>query len=259
MKDAIRKKLNSSGGASILMALLLLLVAVMVSAVILAAAISAAKTIRTDREQQQTYLTVSSAAGLVRDSILNGSGDFESVEKTVKTEQKRRTVSRGGRVDVGNWIVSSSTTSSPEFSSNPANGNFSTLMNAAIQSAMQNSVPYSSKLTIQSEDGKYETVTADFLLQKEQSGSGANVYVLTVTFTGGVGDHLCKMKLTMQGSEKAETSSSTSEVYSNFYRRDRYGELYPQNMTETTISTTTTSINWTQDKATITRERVVEE
>lgn len=63
------KKLRSERGASLLMALVLLLLASMVSAVILSAATSAAHRIRNDREAQQDYLTVSSAAEMIRDSI----------------------------------------------------------------------------------------------------------------------------------------------------------------------------------------------
>ena len=60
-------KINS--GATILMALLLILLATAVGAAVLTAAVSAARHLRSDREAQQNYLTVSSAAELIRDSI----------------------------------------------------------------------------------------------------------------------------------------------------------------------------------------------
>ena len=63
------KKLRSERGASILMALVLLLLASMVSAVILTAATGAARRVRNDREAQQEYLTVSSAAEMIRDGV----------------------------------------------------------------------------------------------------------------------------------------------------------------------------------------------
>lgn len=62
-------KLRDRRGASLLMALLLLLLATMVSVVILTAVSSAARHLSRDREAQQNYLTVSSAAELIRDSI----------------------------------------------------------------------------------------------------------------------------------------------------------------------------------------------
>ena len=57
------KKCTDRKGVTILMALLLLLVASMVSVVILTAATTAARHISNDRQNQQTYLTVSSVAG----------------------------------------------------------------------------------------------------------------------------------------------------------------------------------------------------
>lgn len=63
------KKLKNNSGATILMALLLILLAMAVGAAILTAAVSAAHHMKSDREAQQNYLTVSSAAELIRDSI----------------------------------------------------------------------------------------------------------------------------------------------------------------------------------------------
>lgn len=57
--------MKNNSGATILMALLLILLATAV----LTAAVSAARHLRSDREAQQNYLTVSSAAELIRDSI----------------------------------------------------------------------------------------------------------------------------------------------------------------------------------------------
>ena len=61
------KKLKNNSGATILMALLLILLAMAVGAAILTAAVSAAHHMKSDREAQQNYLTVSSAAELIRD------------------------------------------------------------------------------------------------------------------------------------------------------------------------------------------------
>ena len=67
------QRLRSERGATILMALLLVLVAVMVSALILSSAVNAVRRVKSDRDAQQDYLTVSSAAELIRDSILHQS------------------------------------------------------------------------------------------------------------------------------------------------------------------------------------------
>lgn len=63
----IRLKLNNNEGKTILMALFLLLVAVVVSVVIITAAATAAHQLNDNKEAQQAYLTVSSAAELFRD------------------------------------------------------------------------------------------------------------------------------------------------------------------------------------------------
>lgn len=71
---AMKKKLYSRSGATLLMALLLLLVAVMVSTVIISAANTATFSLKTRRDNQQAYLTVSSAAEYLRDALLEEDG-----------------------------------------------------------------------------------------------------------------------------------------------------------------------------------------
>lgn len=65
----LQGKLHSENGASILMAMLLLLVCCMVAASILAAVMSNAGKSRSNRAEQQKYLTLSSAIQLVADEI----------------------------------------------------------------------------------------------------------------------------------------------------------------------------------------------
>lgn len=67
--DGLRKKWSSSRGASILMALLFLLVCMMVGASVLMAAASNAGKIRSNRVEQQKYLTLSSALTLLCDEL----------------------------------------------------------------------------------------------------------------------------------------------------------------------------------------------
>ena len=66
---ALWKKWKSSQGASILIALLFLLVSMMVGASVLMAAASNAGKSRSNREEQQKYLTLSSALQLVCDEL----------------------------------------------------------------------------------------------------------------------------------------------------------------------------------------------
>ncbi|NCB62072.1 MAG: hypothetical protein EOM52_00410 [Clostridia bacterium] len=69
MINRIRAKLHSSSGASMAIALLFLLLCLTVGAVVLTAAASNAGRMSHSRESQQDYLTVSSAARLLRDEL----------------------------------------------------------------------------------------------------------------------------------------------------------------------------------------------
>ena len=69
--EALRKKWKSSRGASILMALLFLLVCMMVGASVLMSAVSNAGKLKSNREEQQKYLTLSSALTLICDELEN--------------------------------------------------------------------------------------------------------------------------------------------------------------------------------------------
>ena len=88
---ALRKKLHSARGASLLFALLLLLVAAAVSATILSAAVSAAARISNDRLWQQRHLSLTSAAGLLRECL-------EESETRCKVTTCRTTVLLDGDV-----------------------------------------------------------------------------------------------------------------------------------------------------------------
>lgn len=66
---AIQKKWKSRRGASILIALVFFLLCLMVGAVILTAATASAGQLRTQRQAQQDYLAVSSAARLLQDLL----------------------------------------------------------------------------------------------------------------------------------------------------------------------------------------------
>lgn len=73
----LREKMHSRSGASILLALLFLLVCMMVAASILMAAVSNAGKIRSNYEEQQRYMTLSSALRLV-------AGQMDKAEYTGK-------------------------------------------------------------------------------------------------------------------------------------------------------------------------------
>lgn len=179
--QAIRKKLNSQRGASMLMALLLMLVGIMVSAVIISAATSAAVNKRSEKEQQQAYLAVSSAAELVRDDFQSVAGRYKLVTVTttskddpqdVKTtvEEHKATCALGDIInDIGEKLMG------------PASTN-----------------QYREIYTFSIEG--YEDVTAEFIIVGGTSTSGEDIYDLTVIFTNGASsEHPCRMILTIEG------------------------------------------------------------
>lgn len=190
--NAIRKKLHSRSGASMLMALLLLLVAVMVSVVILSAASSAAKSVRSDREQQQTYLTVSSAAELMRDCITDAV-PFTTVTTSYYMDE-------GMQRPAANIPAQVSTTE--------AAGAFSGVLNEALRqlkAAPINTFIQTYQITA---DG-YDPVTADVVMKAENDESGAVIYRLQVTFTGGETPHECRMTLSMKGTPASSAPQGT--------------------------------------------------
>ena len=81
------KKLNSQSGASILLALLFLLVCMMVAASVLTAAVSNAGKARSGREEQQKYLTLSSAMTLVCDAL--NEAEYKGKYEYTKEEKKK--------------------------------------------------------------------------------------------------------------------------------------------------------------------------
>lgn len=100
-----RRKLNSERGATMMMALLLLALTVMVSAVIISAALTNAKHLRSERTQEQAFLTVSSAAELLLEA-LEGQKYVAVLEKTDVTEQHIQNEETGETEDVfyeGTW------------------------------------------------------------------------------------------------------------------------------------------------------------
>lgn len=88
--ERLREKLKSSRGASILMALLFLLVCMMVASSLLMAAVSNAGKIRSDRTEQQKYLTLSSGLRLVCGELeeMAYTGEYQYAEWFVENEEK---------------------------------------------------------------------------------------------------------------------------------------------------------------------------
>ena len=203
------KKLKNNSGATILMALLLILLAMAVGAAILTAAVSAAHHMKSDREAQQNYLTVSSAAELIRDSI---AGD--KYERTM-TETHTAVRDTDGNITGENVSYSTNVT-------NPT-GIMGQWLSACIEDGSEN-VQYASlkdfKDTIEvdlkiDEDTSLRTVRADFFAQKD----GQIQVQLSLKPEEGKKDD-CRMTLTMQGTltQADPEYRSDGDDYSNTYK-----------------------------------------
>lgn len=211
----ILKKLHSQRGETMLMALLLFLVGVMVSAVILAAAISAESDAKAAREEQQAYLTVSSAAELFRDAIRSGSGGYqEIVTKTYVYTYW------------GSYLTESKT------EKQNASGPFSEIFNNVIPTLLTSPTTFRKTYTL-SMTG-LEDVTMELTIQPKQEDN--TQFTLTAVFYNDTeGKHPCQMTVGFGGTTNVKYTDWGDDYTGNHYYA------------------TTTEIKW--DQPTITRPR----
>ena len=203
------KKLKNNSGATILMALLLILLAMAVGAAILTAAVSAAHHMKSDREAQQNYLTVSSAAELIRDSI---EGD-----KYTRTMTETHTAQKDADGNITGYTVTYSTdVKSPT-------GIMGQWLSACIENGSEN-VQYASltdfndtiEVDLKIDDHtSLRTVKAVFSAQKDGK---IQVQLYLKPEEGKTDD--CRMTLTMQGTlTKADREyRSSGDNYSYIYK-----------------------------------------
>ncbi len=202
------KKLKNNSGATILMALLLILLAMAVGAAILTAAVSAAHHMKSDREAQQNYLTVSSAAELIRDSI---AGD--KYERTM-TETHTAVRDTDGNITGENVSYSTNVTK--------PTGIMGAWLSACIENGNDNNEYASLKdfsdtieVDLKIDDHtSLRTVTAAFFAQED----GKIQVQLSLKPEEGKTDD-CRMTLTMQGTlttEGLDTLPAEEEYVSTY-------------------------------------------
>lgn len=231
------KKLKNERGESILMALLLLLLASVISALILTAATNAAHHLRNDRKAQQNYLTVSSAAELIRDSILQES--YTRVWEKVTTYKKDDAA--------GTYVPEKEET---KLLPGQFTGIMKAWLAAGIENNMNEGAQYASvtvcqdtikvDVPIKGEDG-LQTVQAEFTMDKDTANITVKLSLLppdgqesTRTESSAAED--CRMTLTMKGavSKKDESPAGGSISEANGTKIEKY----------------TTTINWSGAKIT---------
>ena len=230
------KKLKNERGESILMALLLLLLASVISALILTAATNAAHHLRNDRKVQQNYLTVSSAAELIRDSILQES--YTRVWEKVTTYTKD---------DAGTYVPKEEKTTL-------APGKFTGIMRAWLAAGIENNenegARYASvtgcqdtikvDVPIKGEDG-LQTVQAEFTMDKDTANITVKLSLLPPdgqesAGTEGSAAEDCRMTRTMKGAVSKKDESPAG------------GSISEENGTK--IEKHITTINWSGAKIT---------
>lgn len=191
--EKLLRKFHSQRGETMLMALLLFLVGVMVSAVILAAAISAESDAKAAREEQQAYLTVSSAAELFRDAIRSGSGGYqEIVTKTYSGTQLQ-----GTKTEKQN-----------------ASGPFSEIFNKVIPTLLKSPSTYQKPFTL-SMDG-LEDVTMELTIQPKQEDN--TQFTLTAVFYNDTeGKHPCQMTVGFGGTTNVKYTDWGDDYTGNHY------------------------------------------
>lgn len=224
------KKLKNERGESILMALLLLLLASVISALILTAATNAAHHLRNDRKAQQNYLTVSSAAELIRDSILQES--YTRVWEKVTTYTKD---------DAGTYVPKKEKTTL-------APGKFTGIMKAwlavGIEDNKNEGAKYASvagcqdtikvDISIEGED-KLQTVQAEFTMDKDTANITVKLSLLPPDGQESAGTE----------SSAAEDCRMTLKITGNVAMNENHGGDDTR-----TIDTYTTTIKWSGAKIT---------
>lgn len=231
------KKLKNERGESILMALLLLLLASVISALILTAATNAAHHLRNDRKAQQNYLTVSSAAELIRDSILQES--YTRVWEKVTTYKKN---------DEGQYVWQKEDTKLVP-------GQFTGIMKAwlavGIEDNKNEGAKYASvagcqdtikvDVPIEGEEDGLQTVQAEFTMDKDTANITVKLSLLPPDGQERAGTESsaaedCRMTLTMKGavSKKDESPAGGNISEANGTKIEKY----------------TTTINWSGAKIT---------
>lgn len=219
------KKLKNERGESILMALLLLLLASVISALILTAATNAAHHLRNDRKAQQNYLTVSSAAELIRDSILQES--YTRVWEKTTTKKEDGTF----EVTVSEPSISGCTTGllakwlKSGIYDSDANAEYATV--TGCQDTIKVDVP------IEGEEDGLQTVQAEFTMDKDTANITVKLSLLPPdgqesTGTEGSAAEDCRMTLKITGNVMPEEVINTND--------------------EKTIEKYTTTINWSGAK-----------
>lgn len=194
MRDVVRKKLRSQAGASLLIALLYFLAAMTAGAVVLTAASTNAGRLARNRQEQQDYLAVASAAMLVKEDFRGTAFTAGYQQTTVSSVDEEGNLQR----DVYYSKTSPALSGEGELLKNgPEDGlaqlYYSTVavlnapapgeMNYSLMIAAENLPDVLGAMTVDQTDGARYTVTVRLYTQAED---GAHTNATTLLFTPAV-------------------------------------------------------------------------
>ncbi len=206
-----------------MMALLLMFVAVMVSAVIISSVISATTAIRNDKQQQQAYLSVSSAVELIRDELDSGNCDY-----SIETVKKYGTDSdRENDKNVEATIPTEK----------EGSGIFWEIIKSGIDYLDKNPAAAFDKTYTINADGN-DSVSAEVAMKLDSSGN----YTLTVWFVGG-GTEKYRICMTAEGIKTEDSADSEEKESSGWWPWGGTKVKYY-------VRTTTSSIQWKNTRVT---------
>ena len=211
-------------------ALLLILLATAVGAAVLTAAVSAARHLRSDREAQQNYLTVSSAAELIRDSI-NG----QTYERTLTEYYNREDITDADENVIEVRYVYDHT----EIVQNPPDGKIGGIMGAWLADCIADRDNENKEfarfqncedtitVTVDGGDGSLRPVRAKFLAvpradSEKQEDAYSDIRVeLSLAPENGKTEDDCHMTLAIKGTltkkKNSEVWNTTGTAYSDIF------------------------------------------
>ena len=197
---ALRQKLNSQRGASILIAMVFFLLCLTVGAVVLTAATANAGRLASRRQEEQNYLTVSSAARLLRDELAGA--EFQVVTTSVYMPDDEGVAGETSTDAVGLLEpfaaqareVSEGTTPASRTFQIDASGENVTFATVSVTAIMDHSYNLSISVCLETDDGKRNpmliTVTAAVETTEEtiiDTEMETETSVITTTVTWGKG------------------------------------------------------------------------
>lgn len=204
IRNKIKKKLRSKQGTSIFFGLLLFLIASILSTVMLSASVTAVKSVESDRKTEQSYLTCSSAAKMLRDAIQNTCVVYK---RTIVTQK----IGNGGT----QTIEDTSTWSSESKDETIAKSKFAEFLKDYVEAYEERNLAAGDELertytiSVPADDAAdIDTVTAKCTIKK---GNDGNDIVIKLKTGDTVND--CQIVVKLVGKKKTEKTTTPGSWY----------------------------------------------